>query len=249
MVVELILPVISFVGGLYLIYRGVSNYQMVEGYRAAPIASAIPPMCEFSGKVRCDSPVQSRATKEDCAYSKTVIEYYAGGHPEWKEIISLENKASFSLADNSGKILINPEGVLVDPSPSQSFQGRTERFRKKGLLSRIKTFQQKATATSPLPEAESPVDAPLANIMEDKKAEHKLRRYLKKDLRISEYNLPQGSDARVVMRVDGADRIPLIISNKDTGFIRSYLKERTLITTGIGITLIIISVLVIFVLS
>ncbi len=249
MVVELVLPAISFVGGLYLIYRGVTNYQMVAGYPVASIASATSPMCEFSGKVSCDRPVKSAATKAPCAYTKTVVEYHAGGHPEWKEVLSLEDKASFALVDSSGRIMINPEGVLVDLDPSQTFQGRSEKFRGKGLLGGIKQLQQKAKATAPIPETESQVDIPLSSILEDKKTEHRMRRYLKRDLRIEEYNLPQGSDARVVMKVDGAERIPLVISNKDPGSVRSYLKERTLITTGIGITLIIISAMVIFVMS
>lgn len=192
-VFALFLPVVVFAGGAYLFVMGYSGKKEPEEAKKGAL----------SGPVSSSDPVRSLISGEDCVYSKTVAEFYCGGHEPWRQVFITEARAPLCIA---GKPLDASRAVfdLSNPLLLQGHAGK--KFR--GILGSFGDFidstQPMALAKGVLDAAGiRPADEAAASVqlIDDRaisailacRGGQELKRHISKPLRISEYVLAEGT--------------------------------------------------------
>jgi hypothetical protein len=131
--VILIVTAIIFLGmALGILYQLRASQKKVAVVQATPTSSAgkassMSPgeMVEIIGTLRCPTPVTSQLTGEPCAFFKSeLIREYEADEPgpndrtrrvKRKETVaSRSERASFSVQDAMGSVLVNPDGAEID---------------------------------------------------------------------------------------------------------------------------------------
>jgi hypothetical protein len=253
----LFIPFILFLAGGYLLYRGIKRLVSVTKV--------------FSGSVSVASPVKSHITKQNCAYSKLLVEYYHGGHIPWQPIYTTEKKAQFSI---NGKTF-DPKYADIRISNTKTSAGYIKH--EAGFLARlglvlklpISTLRPLAKSihdtvylahdacdlTNEVRQNEFIDDSILLTVLEDKIIAAKIKPHLKKPLRISEYTIPEGKLIWVAIdsslsegdkALAGTFEFPLIISDIDEQIVLSTIKEKMYLSLLLGSFLIIFAVVFAF---
>ncbi len=141
----------GFFAGAYFFWRGfywLKQKSAIEDTPTSKIRSLAMGLAEIYGKVIPASKVfKSPFTGKDCVYYTYTIEEYrqSGKNSRWVIVDSGKETAHFFVADNTGKVLVDPKGAEIDIPLDFEFQSRFWKDPsptiKKFLKSRRKSFE------------------------------------------------------------------------------------------------------------
>ncbi len=118
---------IFLVIGLALMYAGTSRftlYRKIQDTPTSKVRSAALGLVELSGKAICLEGIESPVSRARCVYWELRGQYYQSGkNGGWKDLFSKKSSRSFYLEDETGKMLILPEGAEIDIPPDLSSTG------------------------------------------------------------------------------------------------------------------------------
>jgi len=116
-----------FIFGLVLIIPGIILFivgffwfkqkQLIENTPTSNIRSIAMGLVEIFGEaVPSKNILKSPFSKSDCVYYRYTIEEYrrSGKHSQWVTIKHDEQRPCFYLKDDTGAVLVNPEGAKID---------------------------------------------------------------------------------------------------------------------------------------
>ncbi len=112
--------IIGFFGGLYIFYMGFKNLrkkQLIENTPTSKVRSIAMGQVEVIGAaLPFENPIKSPFTNTPCVYYRWAVEEYrrSKNSSYWAEIAKGASKNRFYLQDDTGKVLIDPEGAEVD---------------------------------------------------------------------------------------------------------------------------------------
>src|SRR5690349_10545482 len=115
----LFVPVMGAAAGVYLFYRG---FQMLRQRRlilntpSSKIRSAAMGLVEVSGLACGPYTVNAPVTGVPCYYYRTMAWQWkrSGKNSEWQLVADESLHVPFYLDDNTGKVLVNPQGAELD---------------------------------------------------------------------------------------------------------------------------------------
>lgn len=112
--------IIGFFAGLYIFYLGFKNLrkkQLIENTPTSKVRSMAMGQVEAIGiALPFEHPIKSPFTNTPCVYYRWTVEEYrrSKNSSYWAEIAKGASKDRFYLQDDTGKVLIDPEGAEVD---------------------------------------------------------------------------------------------------------------------------------------
>ncbi|MFN7990832.1 MAG: GIDE domain-containing protein [Candidatus Micrarchaeia archaeon] len=140
---------IFFIIGLAMIYEGTRRfllYQKINNTPTSKVRAAAIGLVELFGKAECREDMQSPVSGVRCAYWRLKCEYYVPGkHGGWRDMYNSHSSSKFFLEDETGKMLIEPDGAEIDIPPDYTSQGYLSPGGILGLMQR-KTLDQKVFA-------------------------------------------------------------------------------------------------------
>lgn len=109
----------AIVAGLYLFYRGFRMLQrkrLILNTPTSKIRSASLGLVEISGLAAGPYTVIAPVTGRSCYYYRTIAWELkrSGKSEEWKQVADESMHVPFYLDDNTGKLLVNPQGAEMD---------------------------------------------------------------------------------------------------------------------------------------
>lgn len=126
-----IASLVGFFGGLGLFYQGfgwLKQKRMIENIPTSKVRSIAMGMVEVYGSV---VPIKAKILKsplseKECVYYTYTIEEYrsSGKSSRWVTIKSGSDQSLFFLKDDSGAVLVNPDGATVDIPSDFTYQTR-----------------------------------------------------------------------------------------------------------------------------
>jgi len=127
------------VAGGIILYDAISQYLLSQRIRNTPTSkarSAAVGLVELSGKAKPLEKLTSPVTKSPCAYFEVVGQYYYKKKKSsgWRTFHHELSGKRFFLEDDSGRMLIEPQGASVRIASDYSFQGHLEDRMFFGLL-------------------------------------------------------------------------------------------------------------------
>ncbi|MBW2964797.1 E3 ubiquitin ligase family protein [Candidatus Woesearchaeota archaeon] len=133
--------------GIFLFFKGFSWFRMkrmIENIPTSKVRSIAMGLVELFGEVTLTSPetvLKSPLTNSKCVYYNYCIqeERGSGKNRHWVTIKSGTNKVHFYLKDNTGKVLVDPDGAQIDIPADFKFQsswGKDPPESVKGFLKR-----------------------------------------------------------------------------------------------------------------
>ena len=122
----LMLLVIGFAGGLYLVYEGFKlrrQRRLMEDTPTSTIQSVSIGPVEVKGDAVADTaPFPSPVTGTECLAAKYKVESWDSDDNEWDEIDSGVEGDPFYVEDDTGRILVNPADATLDISDANTEQ-------------------------------------------------------------------------------------------------------------------------------
>lgn len=122
-----IIGIVLFLGGLAKIYATTQKYLLAQKIKNTPtskVESAAVGLVELFGKAECPETIPAPISRVDCSYWKIHADYYKSGkHGGWRTIYDKISTNRFYLADDSGKMLIDPKDAQVDVKQDALYQG------------------------------------------------------------------------------------------------------------------------------
>ncbi|VVC03146.1 E3 Ubiquitin ligase [Candidatus Bilamarchaeum dharawalense] len=107
-----------FLAGLGMIYGGVQRYlleQKIKNIPTSKVRSVAVGLVEIFGKAKCLDSLNSPISKVKCIYWSLKCEYYKSGkHGGWRDFYTPSTNKQFYLEDDTGKMLIDPNGAEID---------------------------------------------------------------------------------------------------------------------------------------
>ena len=105
--------------GLYLFYRGfrlLAQRRLIENTPASKIRSASVGLVELSGLAEGPRTIQSPITSLNCYFYRSLVWEWiqSGKSGHWQKVVDEILHVPFYLNDNTGRILIEPEGAELD---------------------------------------------------------------------------------------------------------------------------------------
>lgn len=110
---------VGICAGLYLFYRGfrlLAQRRLIENTPASKIRSASVGLVELSGLAEGPRTVQSPITSLNCYFYRSLVWEWiqSGKSGHWEKVVDEQLHVPFYLNDNTGRILIEPEGAELD---------------------------------------------------------------------------------------------------------------------------------------
>ncbi len=129
----------GFILGLYCIYTGLKKYpllQKIEDTPTSKVSSVSVGLVELSGKARFIEPEKSPVNDTACVYWQVIVWHYCrrGRSMAWEEFYSTESKKPFYIEDETGKMLVSPEGAQIEITLASQYEGHIV---DKGLLRHV----------------------------------------------------------------------------------------------------------------
>ena len=119
--------IVGFFGGLWYVYSGVNRYRLVQKINntaTSKVDAAAIGLVELCGKARCAGEMSSPVSNEKCAFWRVIGQYYRSGkHGGWRQIFRRDSSERFYLEDETGKMLIDPNGAQVEIPCDHTYQG------------------------------------------------------------------------------------------------------------------------------
>jgi len=119
---------ILFISGLYFLYTGLKRYlflQKIEDTPVSKIGSAPAGLVELAGRARFREPEKSPVTNAPSAYWRITGEYFyqSGKASGWKFFYSAESENLFYIEDDTGEMLVRPEGARIEIPSEGTYLG------------------------------------------------------------------------------------------------------------------------------
>ncbi len=109
---------IFLIVGLFMVYGGAQRfllYRKINDTPTSKVRSAAIGLVELSGKAVCRDDMESPVSKAKCVFWRIKAEYYVPGkNGGWRDMYSRSSSVKFFLEDETGKMLIEPEGAEID---------------------------------------------------------------------------------------------------------------------------------------
>ena len=186
---------ILFFLGLVGILSGMKDYLFVRKVKDTPtskVSSAAVGLVELAGEAEDKKPERSPVSRTPCTYWRVTGEYYhEGKHGGWRLFHTAQSRDDFYLQDDTGKMLIEPEGADVDIPPNQKFEGYIAEH---GIL-----FKGSATM-------EEPAMSYIRSL--EKPEQERFMAYADQNIRISEYYIAENDPLYVLGSAVPAGDIP-----------------------------------------
>lgn len=135
--------------GLFLIYGGATRFLLFKKISDTPtskVRSAALGLVELFGRAVCRDEMASPVSKAKCVYWRIKAEYYVPGkNGGWRDMYSKSSSVKFFLEDDTGRMLIEPEGAEIDIPSDFTSQGWLTAGGIMGLMQR-KTLDRKVLA-------------------------------------------------------------------------------------------------------
>ncbi len=113
--------------GLLMVYGGAQRfllYRKISDTPTSKVRSAALGLVELFGKAVCRDDMASPVSKAKCVFWRIKAEYYVPGkNGGWRDMYSKSSSMKFFLEDDTGKMLIDPEGAEIDIPPDFSSAG------------------------------------------------------------------------------------------------------------------------------
>ena len=118
----------GFILGLYSMYTGLKRYpflQKIEDTPTSKVSSVSVGLVELSGKARFIEPEKSPVNDTACVYWRVIVWHYCrrGRSMTWEELYSAESKKPFYIEDETGKMLVSPEGAQIEITLASQYDG------------------------------------------------------------------------------------------------------------------------------
>ncbi|MBI4173216.1 MAG: hypothetical protein HY519_00680 [Candidatus Aenigmarchaeota archaeon] len=122
---------LGLAAGVYFFFKGFvwfREQKLIEGLPTAKVRSIAMGLTELAGKAMPGAELlKGPFTGKDCVYYRCKVEEYrsSGKHRRWVKVKEEASAKRFYLEDNTGKVLVDPNGAEVDiPSDFTSQPGR-----------------------------------------------------------------------------------------------------------------------------
>jgi len=105
--------------GVFLLWAGFQSFKvkrLIENIPTSKIRSIAMGLVEIAGQVVPDKKIKSPFSNKNCVYYRYTIEEYrsSGKSSSWRTIKKGFDSIPFYLKDNTGKVLVDPKGAIVD---------------------------------------------------------------------------------------------------------------------------------------
>lgn len=245
----LFFPLMTFLAGVYLVYRGVKRGVSSKKLLSGQVKSA-------------DSPMLSPFSKKPCIYWRAVIDRFVDKpNDPWVHVASFEDRGSFSIG---GKLVDRSAPIRFEPSVETVFKGRpadkgkgivtdflklARRSNPRVLISDTAKHVGLTVAASELSHNDilepSVIDAALA-LSPDENKRKSLRKEISKGVRIRELIIPEGAKVNIIGEslaekkgsISGSD---LTVTDYPEDSAKVLLKERAFTGVLVGGILIVVS--------
>ena len=240
---SLVFPTVASITGAYLIFRGMGRLSR----------SGTPVVC---GKVKCKDPIKSLAIGSDCVFFDTLLEVYKNGR--WHPFFSIKYGTPFMVGNRQieewsvGYIKLSKPIIMTGTTPHR--KDFIENWT--GLVRRSFIYRPVSFALSILGRNESSY-LPLEGSVLTRLQEHPdVKGLLVHNnvglIRITEDVIHEGMDICVIAEADkdpqgplkGTTEFPLIFTDMKPDDATESLKERALLSVGLGILLLGISAII-----
>lgn len=177
-----VIPIIFTILGVAMTVTGMRKYLLAQKIKNTPtskVRSAAVGLVELYGKAESKEKMLSPLSQRPCAYWKIIAEHESASKNQertWSKFFTDESKDRFYLRDDTGKMLVEPEGADISIMHDFEFTGHMKGTTFFGLI------KQKQ------------IDSRIFDyIRENPKAKHRFENYDDKLLRVREYIVEQGS--------------------------------------------------------
>ena len=113
--------------GLYFVYLGLTRYlflRKIEDTPTSKAGSAPVGLVELSGTAKPYEPKKSPVNDALCVFWRITGEYFKEGkNGGWRNIYSADSKTPFYVADETGRLLVMPEGAEIEIPSHSSHKG------------------------------------------------------------------------------------------------------------------------------
>ncbi len=140
-----IYALIGILGGLYLSYRGFRMLQrkrLILNTPTSKIRSAALGLVEVNGLAVGPHTISAPVTRRPCFYYRTVAWELrkSGKNEEWKQVADESLHVPFYVDDNTGKLLVNPQGADLDLHRDFHEQYNNSIFSSQEMLDSVRSF-------------------------------------------------------------------------------------------------------------
>jgi len=177
-----IIPIVFTIVGVALTVTGMRRYLLAQKIKNTPtskVRSAAVGLVELYGTAESKEKMLSPLSKKPCAYWKIIAEYESASKNQertWNKFFTDESKDRFYLRDDTGKMLVEPEGAEISIMHDFEFTGHMKGSTFFGLIKQKK------------------IDSRIFDyIRENPKAKRYFENHDNKLLRVREYIVEQGS--------------------------------------------------------
>lgn len=137
-------PEIIFVGSITLFilsllitldgFKKFLFLRKINDIPVSKVSSALLGLVALSGRAMSKVPEKSPVSKIPCVYWRITVKYYSTGKFDgWKALCSRESKNPFFIEDDSGKILVAPEGAQIEIPLYSSYEGYIREYESLGM--------------------------------------------------------------------------------------------------------------------
>lgn len=172
--------------GIGTVITGMKKYLLAQKIMNTPtskVRSVAIGLVELFGKAQNKEEIISPISKTPCAYWLVVAKYRKKkkrGHT-WRTFFKQGSKKQFYIKDNTGKMLIDPDGAELDVESDRYFSGRID---EKGLFGFIKFKKLDQNV--------------LTYLKNNEQAKKAFEKYEKKKLRVYEHYIKEGDKTYVL---------------------------------------------------
>jgi hypothetical protein len=119
---------VLFIAGLYYMYTGLRKYlflQKIEDTPVSKVGSAPAGLVELAGRARFKEPEKSPVSNAPSAYWRITGEYFyqSGKASGWKLFYTAESENLFYIQDDTGEMLVMPEGARIEIPSDVTYLG------------------------------------------------------------------------------------------------------------------------------
>ena len=123
---------------LTLAFRHLRNKRLIEDIPTSRVRSIAMGLTELKGKARSDTPLKSPLSKCSCVYYiyTTEVLVRTRNGTRWKQIRRINSGVPFYIEDDTGRVLVSPDRLLMDFEPRYTDydSSRSKRYREWFIL-------------------------------------------------------------------------------------------------------------------
>jgi hypothetical protein len=129
--------VIFFILALLIMLSGLRQYLFLQKIKDTPVSkvsSAPVGLVALEGRAKSKVPEMSPISKIPCVFWRIIVKYCSTGRSSgWTVLYSRESKNLFFVEDDSGKMLVTPEGAQIEIPSYTSYEGYIREYESLGM--------------------------------------------------------------------------------------------------------------------